>query len=81
MGLKKQLSLEHIIRVTKQYVRSVIDGTESGFDVRIRKQPMKGAVEKRVKSTAVQCMKVKWLIIVTIIVYYSEVKDFELVFK
>jgi hypothetical protein len=60
----------------------VTDGTESGFDVRIRKQPVKGAVEERMNSTAALYMKVTWLIIVIIIFfYYSELTEVELVFK
>jgi len=37
------------------------------FDVGIRKQPMKGAVEERVNSGVALYMKVMWLIIIIII--------------
>jgi len=46
----------------------VIDGTESVFNVGIRKQPMKGAVEERVNSGVALYMKATWLI--TIIKIY-----------
>jgi uncharacterized integral membrane protein len=67
----------------------VTDGTESGFDVQIRKQPMKRAVEKCVNSGVALYVKFTWMmmmmiiiiIIIIIIIYYSELTEVELVFK